>query len=92
VLALAAGHAERLLDVAPARGAGGCQLVGDRRQVLDLEADVMDPREALAALDTRRPIVLELEDREVDVAVAQEAPRGTGVVDLPISLMPKTSM
>jgi 5-methylcytosine-specific restriction endonuclease McrA len=59
VLALAVGHAERLLDVHATRGTRGGQLLGDRGHVLDFEADVVDALVALAALDARRLIVLE---------------------------------
>src|SRR5438046_5317821 len=89
VLALAVGHAERLLDIHATRGAGGRELVGDGRHVFDLEADVVDAREALAALDARRLIVLEAQDGEVDVSVAEEAARGPGIVDLAHLLHPE---
>jgi hypothetical protein len=46
VLALARHHAERLLDVVPARGARGGELLLNGGHVLHLEADVVDALEA----------------------------------------------
>ena len=74
-------NAQGLLDVVAPLGAGGSELVEYRLETLDLEADVMDAAEAAAALDARRLIVLEIENREVDVAVTQEAADGARVVD-----------
>jgi len=70
---------EGLVDVVAGRRPGGLQPLGDRFQALDLEADVVDAAPALAALDAGDGVVLEVEDGEVDVAVAQVvAPRAPG--------------
>src|SRR5438477_11075329 len=65
--AMVVANAQGLLDVVAPLGAGGSELVEDRLETLDLEADVMDAAEAAAALDAGRLIVLEVEDGEVDV-------------------------
>src|SRR6266545_5235134 len=64
---------ERLVDVVAACRTGGPELLRDDFQALDLEADVVDAAEALAAFGARGLVVLEVEDREVDIAVAQKA-------------------
>src|SRR5215813_3512432 len=80
-MALALTDPAGLRDVEhDAVGAGVLDLDGG--QVLHLEADVVDAPEAHAALDACRLVILELEDGEVHHAVAQEAARGPGVVDL----------
>src|SRR5262249_58971418 len=63
--------AERLVDVVARRGPGLLQPLRDLLEALDLEADVMDAAPAGAALDPRHLIVLEVQDREVELAVAQ---------------------
>src|SRR5882672_3187738 len=73
VRAMVVADAEGLLDVVPALRAGRGELVEDGLEALDLEADVMDAAEASAALDAGRLIVLEVQDGQVDVAVAQKA-------------------
>src|SRR6266850_1174518 len=71
---------EGLVDVVARRRPGGLQPLGDRFQALDLEADVVDAAPALAALDAGDGVILEVEDGEVDVAVAQVvAPRARAV-------------
>src|SRR5262249_36027736 len=41
----------------------------------------MNASVVLSALDPRRHVVLEVEDREIDVAIAQKAPPGPRIVD-----------
>src|SRR6266567_1224573 len=72
--AMVVAHSESLFDVVAPLGAGGGELVEDRLETLDLEADVVDAAETTAALDASRLIVLEIQDGQVDVAIAQEAP------------------
>src|SRR4029453_16857368 len=73
---------ERLVDVFAGLGPGVLQPPGDRLQALDLEADVMDAAPARAALDPGDRIVLEVQDRQVEVAVAQVIAPSTRAVDL----------
>src|SRR6267378_6788071 len=73
----AVAHAERLVDVVPRYGPGRLQALGDRLQALDLEADVVDAAPARAALDAGDCVVLEIEDRQIDVTVAQVVAPGT---------------
>src|SRR5881396_115992 len=70
-MSAALSHSERLVDVVAARRAGLCQLIGNGLEALDLEADVVDATVALATLDPGHLVVLEVEDRQVEVAVAQ---------------------
>src|SRR5262245_57750571 len=51
--------------------AGGLEPLRDGLEALDLEADVVDAAPALAPLDAGDGIVLEIQDRQVDIAVAQ---------------------
>src|SRR5256884_4698709 len=80
-MAAALSHPERLVDVVAERRAGLCQLLGNGLEALDLEADVVDATVALATLDPGHLVVLEVEDRQVEVAVAQVVARGTRAVD-----------
>src|SRR5215470_9748765 len=75
-------HAERLVDVIAGLGAGVLQPLGDRLEALDLEADVMDAAPARTALHAGDRVVLEVEDRQVEVAVAQVITPGARAVDL----------
>src|SRR5262245_22637594 len=79
---LTAADAERLVHVVATDRAGRTQPVGDLFEAFNLEADVMDPAVATPALGARRLVVLEAEDRHVEVAVAQEAAPGVRVLDL----------
>src|SRR5881392_2702527 len=72
---------ERLVDIVAARRAGLCHLFRHGVQALNLEADVVDATVALATLDPGHLVVLEVEDRQVEVAVAQVVARGTRAVD-----------
>jgi hypothetical protein len=63
--------AEGLLDVVAAARPRGGEPPGDRLEALDLNADVVDTGEALAALTAGRRVVLEIEDGEVDVTVGE---------------------
>src|SRR5215470_10303868 len=74
--------AERLVDVVAGLGPGVLQPLGDRLQALHLKADVMDAAPARAALDTSDRIVLEIQDRQVQVAVAEVIAAGAWAVDL----------
>src|SRR5215203_5170634 len=65
-------EAERFVDVVTRDRARRDHLVGSVTHVVDLEADVMEARERRAEFDTRGLVGLELEDREVDGAVAQD--------------------
>src|SRR2546425_6904724 len=73
---------EGLVDVVAWRRPGALQPLGDRLQALDLETDVVDAAPAGAALDPGDRVILEVEDREVDVAVAQVVTPGARAVDL----------
>src|SRR5262245_55924611 len=73
---------EGLVDVLAGLGAGVLQPLGDLGQVVDLEPDVMDAAPVLAALDSGHGVVLEVENRQVDVAVAQVTAPGARAVDL----------
>src|SRR6516164_1679176 len=75
-------HAERLVDVIAGLGAGVLQPLGDRLEALDLEADVMDAAPARTAFHAGDRVVLEVEDRQVEVAVAQVITPGARAVDL----------
>src|SRR5262249_35847702 len=55
--------------------------LGDRFQTLDLETDVVDAAPALAALHAGHGVVLEVEDGEIDVAVAQVVALRSRAVD-----------
>src|SRR5215813_683112 len=79
---LAVPDAQGLVDVVARLRAGGGEALGDRLQAVDLEADVMDAAPALAPLHPRGLVVLELEDGEVEVAVAQVEPARIRAVDL----------
>src|SRR5262245_10669633 len=74
--------AERLVDVLAGLGPGVLQPLGDRLEALDLEADVMNAAPARAALHAGDRVVLEVEDRQVEVAVAQVVAPGARAVDL----------
>src|SRR5262245_10273098 len=74
--------AERLVDVVAGLGPGVPEPLGDRLQALDLEADVMDTAPARAALDAGDRVVLEVQDRQVQVAVAEVIAAGAWAVDL----------
>src|SRR5437870_7101591 len=80
-MSAALSHPERLVDVVAARRASLRQLLGNGLQALDLEADVVDATVALATFDPGHLVVLEVEDRQVEVAVAQVVARGTRAVD-----------
>src|SRR5213592_1324132 len=80
-MSAALSHPERLVDVVAERRAGLCQLLGNGLEALDLEADVVDATVALAPLDPGHLVVLEVEDRQVEVAVAEVVTRGTRAVD-----------
>src|SRR5262245_42576404 len=73
---------EGLVDVLAGLGAGVLQPLGDLGQVFDLKPDVMDAVPVLAALDSGHGVVLEVENRQVDVAVAQVTAPGARAVDL----------
>src|SRR5437762_6569729 len=83
VLVLALAHAERFVDVVARLGPGGGKPLGDRLEVVHLEPDVMDAGEALAPLGPGHGVVLELEDGQVEIAVAQVVPAGVRVLDPP---------
>src|SRR5881628_675957 len=83
VLVLALAHAERFVDVVARLGPGGGEPLGDRLEVVHLEPDVMDAGEALAPLGPGHGVVLELEDGQIEIAVAQVVPAGVRVVDPP---------
>src|SRR5204863_1435364 len=51
-------------------------------QVLDLEADVVDAAPARAALDAGDRVVLEVEDGEIEIAIAQVIPASALAIDL----------
>src|SRR2546426_1863143 len=74
--------AKGLVDVVTGRRTGGLQPLGDRLQAFDLKADMMDAAPVLAALDACHRIVLEVEDRQIEVAVAQVVAPGVRAVDL----------
>src|SRR5262252_3092443 len=74
--------AERFVDVVAGLGAGVLQPLGDRLQALHLKADVMDAAPARAALDAGDRVVLEVQDRQVQVAVAEVIAAGAWAVDL----------
>src|SRR5206468_6756931 len=74
--------AKGLVDVVTGRRTDGLQPLGDRRQALHLKADMMDAAPALAALDASHRVVLEVEDRQIEVAVAQVVAPGARAVDL----------
>src|SRR5262245_55172212 len=61
--------AKRLLDVVTTARSGRGEPLGDRLEALDLKANVVNAGEALAALAAGGRVVLEIEDREIDVAV-----------------------
>src|SRR2546430_11934988 len=69
-----------LVDVVTARDAGLRQLLGDRLEALDLEADMVDAAVTLASLGPGHLIVLEVENRQVEIAVAEVVARGAGAV------------
>src|SRR5438552_5258626 len=73
---------ESLVDVVAGLGPGVLQPLGDRLQALDLEADVMDAAPARAALDSGDCVVLEVQDRQVEIPVAQVVTPGARAVDL----------
>src|SRR5262245_24316003 len=74
--------AERLVDVVARLGPGVLKPLRDRLEALDLEADVMDAAPARTALHSGDRVVLEVEDRQVEVAVAQVVAPGARAVDL----------
>src|SRR5438132_6658285 len=80
--ARAVPHAERVVDVVAAWRARAGELVGDRFQVLDLEPDVVDAAPPRAPLDAGHRVVLEVQDREVEVAVGQVVATGALAVHL----------
>src|SRR5207247_2333497 len=67
----------------PGSAPGGGKPLGDRLEVVHLEPDVMDAGEALAPLGPGHGVVLELEDGQVEIAVAQVVPAGVRVLDPP---------
>src|SRR5262245_5870932 len=71
VALLAVPDAQGLVDVVARLRAGGGEALGNRLEAVDLEADVMDAAPALAALHSRGLVGLELEDSEVEIAVAE---------------------
>src|SRR5262249_18558888 len=88
-LVLALAHTERLVDVVPRLRPGGREPLGNRLEVVDLEPDVMDAGEALAPLGSGHRVVLELQNGEVEIAVAQVVPAGVRILDPPDLLHPE---
>src|SRR5262249_11917065 len=78
-----AGHpdAEGAVDVVAGLGPGRRQLLLDLLEVLDLEADVVDAAPVLAALHAGHVVVLEVENGQVEIAVAQVVAAGGRAVD-----------
>src|SRR5229473_1118785 len=56
---------------------------GDLLQAVHLEADVVDARELPAPLDPGHRVVLEVQHRQVEIAVGQEEAADRGVIDAP---------
>src|SRR6266849_5444064 len=82
VLVLPIPDSEGLVDVMARLRARRGQPLGDGLEAFDLEADVMDAAEALAALDSGHRVVLEIQDGQIEVAVAEIVAAGVGTVDL----------
>src|SRR5712692_1980617 len=74
--------AEGLVDVGTGLRPGRGQPLGDRFQALDLEPDVVDAAPALATLDPGHRVALEVQDRQVEVAVAEVVALGSRPVEL----------
>src|ERR1700674_596338 len=62
---------ERRVDVVAGLRPGRLELLGDLLEALHLEADVVDTAPRLAALDAGHRVALEVQDGQVEVAVAQ---------------------
>src|SRR6266851_4123524 len=75
--------AEGVVDVVAARRARRGQPQGDLLQAVHLEADVVDARELPAPLDPGHRVVLEVQHRQVEIAVGQEEAADRGVIDAP---------
>src|SRR5262245_57312965 len=75
-------HPESLVDIITTPGASRSELLTDRLQAFDLKADVVNATVGFAPLDARGDVVLEIEDRQVDVAVTQEHSTRPRIVDL----------
>src|SRR5205807_1514865 len=71
-------NAERLVHVITRCRAGGTELVSDPGETLNLEADVMNACPLTTALGARNRVALEAQDGQIDVAVAEVVPTGTG--------------
>src|SRR5713226_3248016 len=89
VLVLPIADSEGLVDVMARLRARRGQPLGDGLEAFDLEADVMDTAEALAALDSGHRVVLEIQDGQIEVAVAEIVAAGVGAVDLADLLHPE---
>src|SRR5712692_6940576 len=89
VLVLPIADSEGLVDVMARLRARRGQPLGDGLEAFDLEADVMDAAEALAALDSGHRVVLEIQDGQIEVAVAEIVAAGVGAVDLADLLHPE---
>ena len=74
--------AQGLIDVIPGRRAGLIQLLFYVFQVFHFEADVVDATVILTVLRSSHLVVLEVQDRQVDVAVTEIIPLGIGAVEL----------
>src|SRR5262245_5562059 len=75
-------HAEGPIHIIPTPSAARGQPLGNGLKAFDLEADVMDAAELLPPFDAGRLVVLEVQDGQIDVAVAQETAPRAGIVDL----------
>src|SRR5207245_4233061 len=75
-------HPESLVDIITTPGASRRELLTNRFRAFGLKADVVNAAVGFAPLDARGDVVLEIEDRQVDVAVTQEHPTGPRIVDL----------
>src|SRR5262249_2693951 len=74
--------AQLLVDVFSRDGARRLQPLGDLFQAFDLEAEVVDAAPARSPLDSGDRIVLEVQDRQIDVTVAQVVAPGGRAVEL----------
>ncbi len=67
----ARANPERLVDVVTRLRTSFGQLLSNRLQAFNLETDMVDATVVFAAFNTRNHVILEIEDSQVDVPVAE---------------------
>src|SRR5215467_5902296 len=73
---------ERLVDIVTRLRTRCCQLLGNGLQAFNLETDMVNTTVVFAAFHTRNDVILEIEDGQVNVPVAEVVAFGPRAIDL----------